>query len=88
MFTLGAVGALRHKRAFTEATLAEIRSVREVTGRETVFQIEVPAELVLLAKAPVPARPTLAKLLARPIKAWRRRRPSAPASVFTCVWAT
>ncbi len=65
MFTLGPVGALRHQRAFTEATLAEIRAVGEITGPETLFQIEVPAELVLLAKAPAAARPALARLLAR-----------------------
>jgi hypothetical protein len=52
MFTLGPVGALRHRRAFTEATLAEIRDVKAITGSGTLFQIEVPAELVLLAKAP------------------------------------
>ena len=68
MFTLGPAGALRHKRAFTEATLAEIRSVAQITGPETLFQIEVPAELVLLAKAPATVRPGMAKLLARPIK--------------------
>lgn len=65
MFTLGPVGALRHRRAFTEATLTEIRRVGDITGRTTLFQIEVPVELVLLAKAPPAARPALAALLAR-----------------------
>lgn len=68
MFTLGPAGALLNKRAFTEATLAEIRAVGEITGANTLFQIEVPAELVLLAKAPAVARPALAKLLAKPIR--------------------
>lgn len=67
MFTLGPAGALRHRRAFTEATLAEIRDVRAITGPDTLFQIEVPAELVLLAKAPARARPALARVLAKPI---------------------
>ena len=67
MFTLGPAGALRHRRPFTEATLAEIRDVAVITGRDTLFQIEVPAELVLLAKAPSAARPALAKVLARRI---------------------
>jgi hypothetical protein len=66
MFTLGPFGALRHRRPFTEATLAEIRDVRALTGSGTLFQIEVPAELVLLAKAPPAARPGLARLLAKP----------------------
>jgi hypothetical protein len=65
MFTLGPLGAVRHRRAFTEATLAEIRDVRALTGPTTLFQIEVPVELVLLAKAPAAARPVLARALAR-----------------------
>jgi hypothetical protein len=67
MFTLGPTGALRHRRPFTEATLAEIRDVSAITGPQTLFQIEVPVELVLLAKAPRLARPGLAKLLAKSI---------------------
>ncbi len=67
MFALGPRAALRNRRAFTEATLAEIRSVAAITGANTIFQIEVPAELVLLAKAPGPARKPLAKVLARNI---------------------
>jgi len=67
MFTLGPAGALRHRRPFTEATLGEIRDVRTITGTRTLFQIEVPAELVLLAKAPAAARPALARLLARSV---------------------
>ncbi|MHA3702664.1 hypothetical protein ACXR2U_10825 [Jatrophihabitans sp. YIM 134969] len=65
MFTLGPAGGLRHRRAFTEATLTEIRRVAAVTGPDTLFQIEVPVELVLLAKAPAAARPALARVLAR-----------------------
>ena len=67
MFTLGPTAALRHRRAFTEATLAEIRDVKAITGADTLFQIEVPVELVLLAKAPAAGRPALAKLLARTV---------------------
>lgn len=66
MFTLGPAGALRHRRAFTEATLTEIREVGAITGPGTLFQVEVPAELVLLAKSPPQVRPALAKVLARP----------------------
>ncbi len=60
MFTLGPVGALRHRRAFTEATLTEIRGVRGVVGDDAVFQIEVPVELVLVSKAPDRLQPVLA----------------------------
>ena len=67
MFTLGPAAALRHRRAFTEATLAEIRDVTGIAGPTTLFQIEVPVELVLLAKAPAASRPGLARLLARTV---------------------
>jgi hypothetical protein len=67
MFTLGPPGALRHRRPFTEATLGEIRGVAGISGPETLFQIEIPVELVLLAKAPAPARPGLARLLAKSV---------------------
>lgn len=67
IFTLGPTAALWRRRPFTEATLAEIRDVASITGRQTLFQIEVPAELVMMAKAPAPARPALARLLARAV---------------------
>lgn len=67
MFTLGPAGALRHRRPFTEATLREIRGVARITGPKTLFQIEIPVELVLLAKAPAPARQGLARLLAKSV---------------------
>ncbi len=69
MFTLGPVAALRQQRAFTEATLAEVRRVHALTEGQAVFQIEIPAELVLLAKAPGPAQPAMARVLGRRISA-------------------
>ena len=69
MFTLGPVAALRHRRAFTEATLREVRTVHEMAGGDVVFQIEVPAELVLLARAPAPGQRGLARLLGGQIAA-------------------
>lgn len=65
MFTLGPRAGFKNRRPFVEATLTEIRDVGAITGPNTLFQIEVPVELVLLAKAPGPTRPPLAKLLAR-----------------------
>ncbi|MPZ72239.1 MAG: hypothetical protein GEU74_03275 [Nitriliruptorales bacterium] len=67
LFTLGPVGALRHRRAFTEATLATIRRIHERAGDDVVFQIEVPAELVFVARMPPPAQGPMAALLARGI---------------------
>jgi hypothetical protein len=67
MFTLGPLGALRHRRPFTEATLAEIRDVKAVTGADTLFQVEIPAELVMLARAPAAVRPAMARMLGRSV---------------------
>jgi hypothetical protein len=69
MFTLGPTGALRHRRAFTEATVSSIRRIHEQLGDEVVFQLEIPAELVLLARAPRPVQPSLAAVLARGVVA-------------------
>jgi hypothetical protein len=64
MFTLGPRSALRHRRAFTEASLTEIRRVNELAAAgSVVFQIEVPAELVLLARTPPAGQPALARVL-------------------------
>ena len=40
--------------------MAEIRDVKTVAGPDTLFQIEVPVELVMLTKAPAVARPAMA----------------------------
>lgn len=64
LFTLGPVGALRHRGAFAEALLREIRAIHERAGDDVVFQLEVPAELVLVARLPGPAQPAAAGYLA------------------------
>lgn len=68
MFTFGPAGPVRHLRPFTEA-LAATMYQSAALGGDVLFQIEVPAELVLLARAPAQARPALAALLARRITA-------------------
>lgn len=65
MFTLGPLAAMRHRRAFTEATVAEITRISRILGDQAVFQIEVPIELILLTKLPSPAHPLLARLFGR-----------------------
>jgi len=69
MFTLGPAAALRHRRAFTEATLREIRAINALADGRVVFQVEVPAELVLLTRTPAPGQPALARLLGGQIAA-------------------
>ena len=66
MFTLGPTGALRHRRPFTEATVTEIRGVRAIAGPATVFQLELPVELVLLAKVPRAGAPSGGRTPGRP----------------------
>jgi len=64
MFSLGPVAGLRHRRAFTEATVAETTR-HGILGDQAVFQLEVPFELILLTKLPAPARPLIARMLGR-----------------------
>jgi hypothetical protein len=86
MFALGPVGALRNRRPFTEATMHEMRRIHAQLGADVVFQIEVPAELVLLARAPRRARPALAGVLGREIAALAAGAPAgARLGVHLCL---
>lgn len=69
MFTFGPAGPVRYLRPFTEALAATMHQAAPLLGGDVLFQVEVPAELVLLARAPARARPALAALLARRITA-------------------
>ena len=75
LFTLGPAGAFRHRKPFTEATLRTIRTIHERAGDDVVFQIEVPAELVFVAKMPGPLQPLMAAFLARGIVNLARQSP-------------
>ncbi|WP_344647782.1 hypothetical protein [Cryptosporangium japonicum] len=61
LFTFGPTGVLRYERPFAEALAI---AMHEVHRDDVVFQVELPAELVLLTRAPRPARRALAGLLA------------------------
>lgn len=67
LFTFGPAGPFRQRAPFTEATLAEIAAIHRQAGDEVVFQIEVPAELIFVARMPPPAQPAMAAYLARGI---------------------
>lgn len=85
-FTLGPVEGLRHLRAFTEMTLREVREVKETVGDDTVFQIEVPVELVMMIKAPARVRPLVASRLAEGILRIARNSPAGTRfGVHLCV---
>lgn len=64
LFTLGPTGPLRHRRAFTTATANEITAIHARGGDDVVFQLELPAELVSVARVPLPAQPATAAYLA------------------------
>jgi hypothetical protein len=67
LFTMGPVGAFRSRAPFTQATLNTIRTVHAQAGDDVVFQIEVPAELVFVAKMPPPLQPAMAAYMAKGI---------------------
>ncbi|MGH3692538.1 MAG: hypothetical protein ACRDRX_00785 [Pseudonocardiaceae bacterium] len=75
LFTLGPLGAFRHRRAFTEATVREIGQIAALTAGEVLFQIEIPAELIFMASAPPPVRRAAAGLLAGGIARLAERSP-------------
>jgi hypothetical protein len=86
LFTFGPAGPVRHLRPFTEALAATMHQADALLGDDVVFQIEVPAELVLLARAPAQARPALAALLARRITALAQGAPEgAQLGVHLCL---
>jgi len=86
--TLGPAGGLRQLRAFTEATLTEIRDIRRIAGPSTLFQIEVPLELSCWQRRPRRPAGRSPGCLPGTSPALRRPRPPAPASPSTSVWGT
>jgi hypothetical protein len=76
MFTFGPAGAVRHRRPFTEATVREIHEIHALGGDDVVFQIEIPAELVAVARVPPALQPTVAGRLAAGIATIVRAAPA------------
>jgi hypothetical protein len=76
LFTLGPLGAFRHRAAFREATVREIREVFRRAGKDVVFQVEVPAELIFVARMPGPLQPLMASFLARGVARLAREAPA------------
>ena len=76
LFVLGPRGAFRRRDPFTEATLAEIRAIHAQAGADVVFQLELPAELVFVARVPPPLRPAVARLLGSGVARLARESPA------------
>jgi hypothetical protein len=75
LFVLGPRGALTGKRPFTDATVAEIEAIHARAGDDVVFQLEIPAELIMVSRMPQAAQPGVARLMARGVAELARRSP-------------
>jgi hypothetical protein len=75
-FVLGPRGALLRRRAFTDATVDEIAAIHSAAGYDVIFQVELPVELVAVARTPRALQPAIALLLARGVANLARRSPS------------
>jgi hypothetical protein len=85
LFSLGFVGALRHRDAFTAAAARELAAISADAGNDVIFQIEVPAELVLVARSPAPVRRIAAKWMGGvAIELVRKARPGTRFGIHLC----
>jgi hypothetical protein len=64
LFTFGALGALRYWKVFNAAAGKDIEAIVDEAGRDAVFQIELVAEMVQVARTPPLLRPAIARWMA------------------------
>ncbi|MFB4316000.1 hypothetical protein [Actinomadura sp. 21ATH] len=64
LFSFGPAGAFRYRRPFREALAREIDEVARWGGRDVLFQLEFPVELVMVTTAPGPLRGAAARFMA------------------------
>lgn len=75
MFTFGPVGPVRYRRPFGEALATTMHDISALYGDDVVYQIEIPAEVVVLTRAPARLRPVLAGRLGRQVAALAQGAP-------------
>ena len=75
LFVLVPQGALLRRKPFTDATVAEIAAIHALGGDDVIFQVEIPVELVAVARMPRFVQPAIAALLARGVANLARRAP-------------
>ncbi|KAA8881866.1 hypothetical protein F3087_40045 [Nocardia colli] len=75
--TFGSIGGFRHRRPFAEALGRQMQAIHADGGDDVIFQLELPAELVLMTRTPTPLRPIAAALLTRGVVALAQRAPAA-----------
>ena len=86
LFSFGPTGPVRHRRPFTEALVAAMHEAVAAYGKDVLFQVEIPAELVLLGRAPARARPAMAAVIARQLAALAQGAPEgAEFGVHLCL---
>lgn len=76
LFTLGPRGAFRGRAPFTEATARDIATIHAEAGDDVVFQIEVPAELIFVARMPGPLQAAMARYQGGVVAELARRAPA------------
>jgi hypothetical protein len=75
LFTLGLPGPFQHRGPFTDATVREIEQIHALAGRQVLFQIEAPAELVFVTQVPSVAQPAMAAWMAGVVTKLASRAP-------------
>jgi hypothetical protein len=75
LFTLGPMQAFSRREPFTAATARDIAAVHAEAGDDALFQIEVPAEQVFVAKMPKPMRGLMASMMANRVVELAKRAP-------------
>jgi hypothetical protein len=86
MFTLGPLGAVRHRKAFTDATVREVGEVHAEAGDDVLFQLELCAELVFVTKVPGVLRGLTASRFAAMVRRLVERAPrTARFGVHLCL---
>jgi hypothetical protein len=86
LFTPGPRAACLGRRPCADATADEIPRILEIAGDDAVFQLEVPAELIFVARAPAVLQPLVAMLMARGLRNVAARSPrGARFGIHLCV---
>lgn len=75
LFTMGPLPAFTKRAPFTEATARDLAAIHAEVGDRALFQIEVPAEQVFVAKMPKPLRGLMASMMANRVVELARRAP-------------
>jgi len=75
LFTLGPLQAFTKRAPFTEATARDLTAIHGEAGDGALFQIEVPAEQVFVAKMPPPLRGLMASMMASRVVELAKRAP-------------